>query len=488
MRRLFCGLLMTLMAVLFARADADPGSVRFYGINPQYSGINLVFEKYSNFIIPATTPIAVMPIDDEGRFDFEFPISGITYAYVDLGRFRAFIYLEPGMTYEIVLPPFEPKTEAQRLSPHFQPEELLLGIANPEARGLNRNIAEFDATFDYLYNGNAVELFVHSNQKKAKEIQDLLESRFTYDDPVFKRHKELSYLKLWHMTLRRQDRRLIGEYLSDSRVEFELPVYWDVFNTLFTGFLPGRFIPEVRDSLLNALRGRGRFDTIVEIVEQDSLFMHRDLAETVLLYGLYEAFYKKTLSENAVLAITNSGIEHASSDQTRALASELYHKMAMLRPGTKAPGFTLLDVKGKAHSLSDYSGKFVYLNFMHTGNFACLRDLQTLEQFARLFRREMEIVTVIIDDDFEAMENFLNNNKQFKWAFYHFGASPQVLFNYNIQAVPSYFLVDPDGNLSLSPAPGPEENFRELFADRYMNYKREELRRNPPRERSIFRW
>lgn len=219
---------------------------------------------------------------------------------------------------------------------------------------------------------------------------------------------------------------------------------------------------------------------------QDTLFTNRTLTEIVILHGLYEAFYNKTLTEATILHILQNAHTDASTQQNREMARQFYQKTSSLRPGTEAPDFQLTDAKGKEKRLKDYRGKFVYLNFIHTQNYACQKDLMVLEQFYRGMRKELEIVTIVLDESYESMERFVKNHP-YKWDFLHFANAPQILETYNIMAVPAYYLINPHGQLSLSPAPAPEENFRERFAEHFIEFQREELRRNPPQERSIFR-
>ena len=483
-RALFIGYCL-LLTTTTIHADELADSTRFFGKAPAYAGINIVFETYENFIIPSTMPLASMPINDDGTFDFTFPLSETTYAFADLGRYRASIYLEPGKAYQLVFPPFQPKTEVERLNPHFQQEKVLLGIANPESRLLNRNITEFDAEFDFLLSQYAVQLFMQTDTAKARELHTALDQKYTFDHLIFHRHKQLSFLKLWQPALRRQERQVMAN-LIDTPVEYHLPVYWDVFNALFRGFFPNGFQAEVRPQVLKAIGQRAAFQQIVNSAMLDTLFTNRALTEIVLLNGLYEAYYNKTLTEATVLHVLDNATLGASTLETREMARQFYQKTAMLRPGTAAPDFQLTDAKGKRKTLSDYRGKFVYLNFMHTQNYACQKDLMVLEQFHRLMRKELEIVTIVLDESYEAMELFVKNNP-YKWDFLHFATAPQILETYNIMAVPAYYLIDPHGQLSLSPAPAPEEYFRERFAERFLQFQREELRRNPPKERSIFR-
>ncbi|TCO10541.1 TlpA family protein disulfide reductase [Natronoflexus pectinivorans] len=480
-----CLVLWGINGAAFGQTNND--EVRFFGKNPEYAGFNLVFERYSNFIIPQTEPLVTLAIDDDGEFDFTFPLNETLHAFVDLGRYRASIYLEPGLSYQLVLPPFEPKNQAERLNPFFQPEEVLLGIANEEARALNRNIVEFDAMFEFNFSRYATDLFVNGNVARATEIEEMLEERFTFDHPVFNRHKQFIYMKLWRMTVRRQNRTLIHRYMSNQAVDYHLPVYWEVFNDVFKGFFPNNLAEEVQQPILRSISRRESFNSIADIAVQDTIFKNREFAEVMLLYSLYEAFYQENLAPETVFAITSDAVHTASTPETREMARQFHRKLSMLRTGTEAPGFTLLDREGNYRSLEDFRGKFVYLNFMHTANFSALRDMQSLVRIQEVFREQLHVVTIIVDEDFEAMTRFLDRHPSYDWTFLHFASAPTVLFDYNIMAVPAYYLINPEGVLSLSPAPTPDENFRARFADRYRSWQREQLRRNPPERRSIFR-
>jgi len=274
--------------------------------------------------------------------------------------------------------------------------------------------------------------------------------------------------------------------LVNTPIEYNLPAYWEIFSSLFKGFLPNGFQKDIKPLVLNAITQRAPFPTIVKAAMTDTLFTQKPFTELVLLYGLYEAYYNKTISETTILDILNNASTTASNSKIKEIAKQFFEKTSMLRVGTKAPDFTLIDAKGKSRSLSNYQGKFVYLNFIHTQNYACQRDLIMLEQYQKLMRKELEIVTIVLDDSYDAMTRFVKDHP-YKWDFLHFGVSPIILENYNIMAIPAYYLIDPNGNLSLSPAPAPEENFKKYFADRFLQFQRDEIRRNPPKQRSIFR-
>ena len=60
------------------------------------------------------------------------------------------------------------------------------------------------------------------------------------------------------------------------------------------------------------------------------------------------------------------------------------------------------------------------------------------------------------------MQKLVREN-DYSWTFMHFSSQPDVIKNYDIRAYPSYFLISPSGELILSPAPAPSQNFEGVF-------------------------
>lgn len=63
--------------------------------------------------------------------------------------------------------------------------------------------------------------------------------------------------------------------------------------------------------------------------------------------------------------------------------------------GKRAPDFTLMDVKGKTHKLSDYKGKKVYLKFWASWCSICLSTLPDTKELAAMKNKDYEVLTVV---------------------------------------------------------------------------------------------
>lgn len=119
-----------------------------------------------------------------------------------------------------------------------------------------------------------------------------------------------------------------------------------------------------------------------------------------------------------------------------------------------APDFTLTDQYGVTHTLSDYRGKVVFLNFWATWCPPCraeMPDIQALyESYGGAEDSEVVILAVATpgvggEEDEAGVTAFLKENGY----TYPVAMDPtgQVLYDYGISAFPTTFMIDADGNV-----------------------------------------
>ncbi|MGQ1889992.1 TlpA family protein disulfide reductase [Thermophagus sp. OGC60D27] len=457
-------------------------TVRIYGSAPEYSDYALVFKHFQNFINRAQKELFTIKIDDHGTFDFSFPLEATTYAFSDIGQFRGFIYLSPGQEYHIKLPPFRPLSQAQQLNPFFQPEPVVIGILNEDSKSLNAYIRDFDQAFGDKLRQHAIKLITTKNQILSQNIIDSLETEFTSESTFFQAHKHFSYASLALLSSRHKERDVIKKYFSDRPVAFNMPAYWISFEEVFSGFCHPFFSEYKFQSPLS-------YRAIVDSLQTKEIFQRHDLAEVLALWIIYESYHEKLISKRMALELLDQSTEQTHLKPIGEIAQALYNRIKILMEGEKAPEFRLPDFAGNEKSLLDFTGKFVYLNFMHTDNFACRKDLKLLKKIHDTFNRDLEIVSIIIDEDFDKAASYLKENQDnMDWQFLYFAMQGNLINNYNVQAVPLYYLISPEGKLVMSPAPAPGENFHDAFVSEYKNYRRERLRKQPKNTNSPLGW
>ena len=120
---------------------------------------------------------------------------------------------------------------------------------------------------------------------------------------------------------------------------------------------------------------------------------------------------------------------------------------AVARVGEPAPDFQLQDLDGQTISLSDFRGRPVLLNFWATGCIPCRDEMSYIQEIheerSDTSSSSLVVLTINPGESHATVEDFMN--------FYHL--SLPVLFDikgvawqgYNIQFIPTTFLIDKDG-------------------------------------------
>lgn len=120
--------------------------------------------------------------------------------------------------------------------------------------------------------------------------------------------------------------------------------------------------------------------------------------------------------------------------------------------------FTLTDQYGNRHTLSDYKGKVVFLNFWTTWCTYCIEEMPDIEKIYNEYGKNQKDV-IILGVASPSSDEYPNNadvSKEEINAFLEekgitfpvvFDETGQVLLDYYIYAYPTTFIIDKDGNI-----------------------------------------
>jgi thioredoxin-related protein len=62
-----------------------------------------------------------------------------------------------------------------------------------------------------------------------------------------------------------------------------------------------------------------------------------------------------------------------------------------------------------------------------------------------------------MDENLPQVKRFVDL-KGYQFKFLYYGNQSEVFKDYDIRAFPTYYFIDKNGNLAMSPAPSPEQN------------------------------
>lgn len=478
--------LLAICLVVSAKAE----TTRLYGKAPQFAGFNINVETTADYISGLSQVIGVLHIDESGAFSDTIELTSTRQVFMDLGALRATAILRQGAEYEVIMPPYTPRPDAERFNPFFKPEEVELGLAN-DSSNVNRALRDYLSAFDDHYHMSIVNLVRSRNKAKAETLiafSDSIAQAQNCTDTFFTRYVANQNTYIYSMPQLRNVRAVACERFANQPIEYDIPTYWKAFNTVFQDFMSSYTRSAHGKKLRNELQNKQvTFASLREAMMHDTLFSDTLFCETLLLKGLYDAAYSGFLPEKKVDSLLTTAYHTAYYAHSQEIANNILKKRTHLKAGSAAPNFTLLDVKGKEVSLQKYKGKFLYLAFLHTQNYQCQKDLSSLQGVAKKYKRDMNVVGIFTDEDSDLLEEFFRK-KKLNWQPLSFTAQQSVVLNYQVQSLPTYYLIFPDGNIAVPNAPGPEEKIEQVVAREMQKYKSIELqkRRGTNGVRSIY--
>ena len=143
----------------------------------------------------------------------------------------------------------------------------------------------------------------------------------------------------------------------------------------------------------------------------------------------------------------------------------------------EAPYFELYNQDSVLYTLEKFKGKYVYLNFCRSENYACIKDYKVLKKMNEKTKRDLYIVTLSYEKTFEDFRSFKKANPQYNWAFLYAGDNPEIGRQYKLRGMPTYMLLDKNGKIEMISAPTPADNFQQTFADIVLKNKKAEAAR-----------
>jgi peroxiredoxin len=117
----------------------------------------------------------------------------------------------------------------------------------------------------------------------------------------------------------------------------------------------------------------------------------------------------------------------------------------------QAPDFKLIDTQGKAHTLSDYRGKVVIVNFWATWCEPCRKEMPSLQRaWERLRAKDVVVLAVNWGEAAPTVEQFLKDAQvDFPVLL---SVDDDMIARWSVKGLPTTFVIDPQGRLAYQVA------------------------------------
>lgn len=445
------------------------GKVVIHGNNAEYKGTILSFYHFTNQISNKEVLIANSKVKENGDFELTFEVNQTDYIFCHTGVFFLYMFIEPNSDYTITLPSRIDKKQDDILNPFFKELRVHLLISafqstqllNQELPGkeLNFLIQQFDNYFDPYYAKYASNLYTKNGVKHMDTTMRKIETEFAgIKNPYFQSYYTYRVGLLKFMSTSFKSRNISDNYFLNKPVLYNNPAFMELFNQVYEKYFV--FFGRTKEGkiIYDNINANKSLSRLKSTLAQNQVLANDTLKEFVILKGLHDGFYEMEFSREALLIVLDSLSITTAIEKHKVIARDIREKVTRLIPGFSPPPFKMLNQDSTWVSLNDFIGSYVYVMFCTTQNYACLKEYDQIKKLYEKHGKILKIVTISFDETLADTRMFAKKMK-YKWTFLHFGNQPEILKDYDIRTFPTYFLIDREGKLAMSPAPSPAENF-----------------------------
>jgi peroxiredoxin len=443
------------------------------GNAPLYAGKVLKCKTTDNYFSLEEITLAECTVAANGDFHFVFDLVSPRVAYLYLGVFKARLCVEPGMHYTVQLPPHTEKTQEEAEFAFFEPVPIYLQILSvmnkngetvPVQNELNNLLMQFDAAYNPVYDQLATDVMKQKTVYPDSLVKALQQQFLPSENSYFNSYAVYRCGLLYYVGRTTSVKHLSNAYFSGKPILPCNEAYMELFNLTYRDYFMYFGRTQEGRAIYPAVNERKSLGELKQLLARDGVLAGDSLLELVVLKNIFDEFYASRFSRQSLLSLLDSLVTYTPVEVYRQMGVQIRGKITRLLRGYAPPAFSLYNQDGELVSPESYQGKYVYLMFCTTQNCTCLSQYELLKEIYRTHGKWLKIAVIAVDERFEDMREF-RLKSGYLWDFLHYAHQPDVLEAYDIRTFPTYFLIDPQGKLLLSPAPDAGEIERRLYLE-----------------------
>ncbi len=439
------------------------------GIATEYAGVEMPVYTFSDFISEKKIVVGKICFQANGTFSATLNLPYTALCFTEFDIYQAMLYVEPGKTYELLFPPRQQRSVAQKRNPFFKLLQVWFKLNNQPGDDLNLLIKNFETEFRVLENKYFYDIYEKHSKSSVELVRAELQKKFPKtENKFFEDHKKYRMGNLEYALHQGKSIEFVNTYFGKVNPRIQMPAYYNLFNQLFTNYFS--FLGNsVHDRKITGLVNSGDIQALENYMSLRNSW-NADICRLVILKSLKDAYYCGQFSKTAIIRSLGQVAGSSWSDKYKLIAKNILQKITYLSPGTDAPKISLTRINEQKISIEKYRGNFVYLHFTDLQNPVCLQHMEALKPVAGQFKDNLTVIFIT--------EGKTPETEARKWTGIFTTTTDEGKASYKVKTFPTSYLIDREGKILASPALNPLNGFESQFRQILEKERIEKLRGN----------
>jgi hypothetical protein len=455
--------LLILLVVISAQTTYSQVSktVTINGYAPTYVGQTITLHEIEDYFSNKETTIASAIVQSDSTFSATFLIQETQKISILPAKNKAFLYIQPGATYDIYLPEkdlFEP----------YRPEGNAIEVTffSLDSTDINFKILQFQrwsdefiSSYYHLKNIQPIEFAKKLDEfkeivEKEYKLRDTSESNSTEPKQYFKTFVRFSIAASDNIQFAADRNRYEKHdfYIKFAPVSYRNDAYMNYITKFYDKMIPRLSMETNNRVYLGVLKSSPTL--IMRALGAEYTLINMRIREIVMVKALAEQFYTNDFPQTNILTILDSVANHSLFEANGKIARNLIDRLGEMVPGGKAQDFVLKNDKNDIKTLGNFRRKYLYLHFYDPTSSNNVQELGPLKQMYENYKEDINFITIYPDKVYDSLV-FAKNIQTIPWEKFRTDNSNPIWNNYKIQTYPSYVLIDGLGYVVAAPALGP---------------------------------
>ncbi|MGL4599199.1 MAG: TlpA family protein disulfide reductase [Bacteroidia bacterium] len=445
--------LLLFFALAFAAfANAQEPTCTLEGYAPGRAGKVVGVYAYNDLITYTEDKLAEGIVDDSGKFTLSFPNYQTRYIFVRCEKLIGFFFAQPNRTTRAEMPGRDPDV---MVNPDVE-YEVSLTIFSNDSTDMNVLAIDFNSHFQKFWTANYDKFLRKESIHVLDTFHISMKKKYAWvKNPYFMPWMDYSLASMEDATFH-PEKKMANKYLIGHPLFYTNNEYMNFFNNFFQDYLYSWSMRKEGEDIRPAINDRGSYEALMDALKDLRWLSNDTIRELVMLKGLFELYNNPTYNPRNILSITEQTAAKSKIAEHRTIARNILSLYTGLRAGSKAPPISGTDRKGELiNPLELYKGKYIYVFFFATWNTNSTAELRYMADLQKKYGKKINFVAISLDEDTVAYKNFLKQNPKYNWLMLHYDYNAKMKADYQLFAVPAGFVIDPDGQLYISPADHP---------------------------------